>query len=208
MNRVSQRERAFSLVEVVIAIAVVTIGIISILALFGVSFTAVRDVTNQGEAYGVAQALPAYLQAAGFNTVYTNIQAGTATNIYAYCPTNIDTAVNATTANAYNSTNVSQMVIDTNGASDMTPTLYNQRSGRLFNISLTLSTNAPVALTGTAAPAYTGTATLPSSATPDTGYGDAYLPINVKIYSISQIPAPASMTNSPPVLNYDTTLSR
>ena len=197
MKSVATRERAFSLVEVVIAIAVVTVGIISILALFGVSFTAVREVTNQGEAYGVAQALPAYLQSAGFNTVYAGVKAGTATNIYAY------------TTNNY-------VVIDTNGASDMTSTLYAQRSGRLFNISLSLSTNAPVALSTNAAttPAYitTGTSTLPTSGAPDggtgAGYGDAYLPINVKIYSIPQIPAPASMTNSPPALNYDTVLSR
>ncbi len=207
MKSVAKTRCAFSLVEVVIAIAVVTVGIISILSLFGVSFTAVREVTNQGEAYGVAQALPAYLQAAGFTNVYASIQAGTATNIYAYCPTNITTAAYSS-ANTYGSTNVSQVVIDTNNASDMTPALYAQRTGRLFNISLSLSTNAPVVnSTNTAAPAYAPS--LPTSGLPaSSGYGDAYLPINVKIYSISQIPAPASMTNSLPVLNYDTVLLR
>ena len=192
MTGVVRTERAFSLVEVVIAIAVVTVGIISILAMFGVSFTAVRDVTNQGEAFGVAQALPAYLQTAGFTNVYAGIQAGTATNTYAYTATN------------------DVIVLDTNGAADMSASAIALRTGRLFNISLSLSTNAPV-VTSTnlaTAPAYAPTG-MPASGLPSgSGYGDAYLPINVKIYSISQIPGPASMTNSLPVLNYDTVLPR
>lgn len=193
MKRVAPAERAFSLVEVVIAIAVVLMGIVAILSLFGVSFSAVRDVSNQGEAYGVAQALPSYLQSAGFTNVYASVEAGTATNIYAY------------------TTSTNTLVLDTNGASDMTATAVAQRSGRLFNISLSISTNAPVVVSTnstTWTPAYAPT--LPSSGLPDsgTGYGDAFLPINVKIYSVSEVPAPSSMPQSAPVLNYDTILSR
>ena len=130
-----------SLIQVVLAVGVVAFAIISVLALFGESLQSGRQVTDEDEALGIARALPAFLQAEGFNTVYGWLQTpGSAPAIYGY---NISPTALAATSGTYTA---QQAVICTSADTFLTGTSsgYSARLGRLFEITLTLSPNMPI----------------------------------------------------------------
>jgi Tfp pilus assembly protein PilV len=202
---------AFSLIEVVLAVGVVAFAIISVLALFGQSLQSARQVTDEDEALGIARALPAFLQAQGFNTVYGWIQTpASAPTIYGY---NISPAAFASTSGSFTA---QQAVICTSADTFFTGTTsgYPVRLGRLFEIQLSLSPNMPIH-TGTTSTTYvpivSGTQTLQQWAAStlvwtSTGYPESILPIRASIYPVGGLGAiPAGVY---PAFTYDTAVSR
>jgi len=204
--------RAFSLIEVVLAVGVVAFAIISVLALFGQSLQSARQVTDEDEALGIARALPAFLQNEGFNTVYGWVQTpASAPTIYGY---NITPTALAAISGTYTA---QQAVICTSTDTFLTGTSagYTTRLGRLFEITLSLSPNMPIH-TGTTSttyvPAVSGSLqTLQQLAsqynwTSSSAYPESILPIRASIYPVSGLGV--TLTGVYPAFTYDTAVSR
>jgi uncharacterized protein (TIGR02598 family) len=201
--------RGFSLIEVVLAVGVVAFAIISVLALFGQSLQSARQVTDEDEALGIARALPAFLQAEGFNTVYGWLSSNSTPTIYGY---NISPA--ALSGTTYTG---QQAVICTSTDTLLTGTSagYATRLGRLFEITLSLSPNMPIH-TGTNSTAYVPTVSGSAQTlqqlvntynwTTSTGYPESILPIRASIYPISGLGV--TLTGVYPAFTYDTAVSR
>lgn len=218
---------AFSLIEVVIALAVVATSLVVIVGLAGVFLQTTTKVIDQGESLSVTNALTAYLQSQGtstqpafdavYNALLTAPTKGTLPAIYAYSTIDSATGVGQTSSTA-----------PTNGVKEMkvVPGTYSglsteaaYRDGRLFYIYITLSPNVPfhvgIGQTLTQPLASNLPASIyPSSATDTSFYADAMLALSVRIYVVS-VPNPT--TDSPttlekngnyPKLVYDTAISR
>lgn len=214
---------AFSLIEVVIALAVVATSLVVIVGLAGVFLQTTTKVIDQGESLSVTNALSAYLQSQGtstqpaFDAVYSAARAGTLSPIYAY--STIDSATGAgQTSSTAPSNGVKEMKVVSGTYSGLsTEAAY--RDGRLFYIYITLSPNVPfhvgIGRTLTQPLASNLPASIyPISATDSSFYADAMLALSVRIYVVS-VPNPT--TDSPttlekngnyPKLVYDTAISR
>ncbi len=184
------RSSGFTLIEVLIALAVVTLALFTILGLILVALQSGSKVKDQADAYSIPSALDNFLTNVGFTTCYGYLQ--TDPGLYAY---NLETNGIAP-----------QVIISTNGAPNLT-TDASKRIGGLFRIFLAPSPDALVRPT-TNAPSVlqTNSAVLISSYNSGT-YLDAFVPIQVTVYEVPNIGI-SPLTNAIPVVTYDTVLSR
>lgn len=216
MKRANEQVRAFSLVEVVLAIGVVSFAMLGIFALFSTMLQSNKEVAEEVEALSIAKALPAFLQSVnstpstpsqqGFPTVYGWVSSssnpappgspsGSGTVgpplIYAY---NVPATpgVNNAAGTAVLTTS------PVTGSPSPAPSPATARQGKLFGIYLALSPNFPV---GTFV--HPTSANLPAIAS----YAEGALAVQVKIYSIPAIGLRPSAT-AVPILTYDLTVKR
>jgi hypothetical protein len=181
--------KSFTLIEVVIALAIVLLSLLGIASLTAVALKISQNVKNDDEALSLPTAVDAYLNSAGFSATYPFLQNDP--GIYAY---------NLSTNGA-----PSTLIVATNNSPDLLNVA--KRSGNLFRIILSPSTDAYVRPDWTSATTLRANSkSLLASYDPST-YGDAFVPIQVNIYPVPQVGyTPTAFTT--PSLTYDTVLSR
>ena len=216
-KRISQ-QRAFTLIEIVLSLAVVAIAVISIMGLMTVFLQGTKSVVERNEALGVCQALNAYLQTQntsttpatpGFDKVYNWIQAGTTPKLYAFAIPMASDGSYATTGG------IPQ--IQVTASTDSNYAYINNRIGRLYYISLSLSPNVPihygVGRTATYNPTSLPATWYPTGSGDAAYYADSSLALSVRVYVVpGVITLSASQLETVnfnyPILQYDTTVTR
>lgn len=187
---VKSRKAGFSLVEIVLAVGIVSIALLAIFGLFGSSLQSNAETLSQHEVMGVTRSSVDFLQAtnggAGFTNVFDWVKTpSSAPEMYAYATANGTFAIG----------------LGSNGAF---MDAADQRPARLFRLVLALSPNMPLRdATGNLIPR-PSVSDLPASAADYTN--DAVLALQIKAYSI---PDPAAdITKFQPIFTYDTTIRR
>jgi Tfp pilus assembly protein PilV len=174
--------QAFSLVEVVLALGIVSFGLLAIFGMFAASLQTNRDIISQQEAFSVSRGLPAFLSQQGFGKIYTNVQTGVDPGIYFYRQLGSNT------------------VFYTNGITTVDPA---QREGRLFRVLLGVSPNISLVKTDGSTAVRPSKADLPASVA---DYTNGVLGLSVRVYSVPQVNI--IPTNSFPVMLFDYALPR
>jgi hypothetical protein len=184
------------LVEVVLALGIVSFGLLGVFAVFSVSLQSNSEVISQYESFGANRALPAFfqqqVQQSGFNTVYGWVQSpATAPTVYAYMLTNTSSA----------STNLQTSIrlgTDTALSGEI-----GRHDGRLFRVVFAISPNMPIVNTsGVFVPRPTAS-DLPASYL---NYTNGVLAVQAKLYAVPAVNVlPA---NTAPALTFDTTINR
>ena len=186
---------AFSLVEVVLAVGVVSIAMVAIFGMFSVSMQSNSDVISQYESFAVTRALPAFLSgtSAGYATVYAWVSnTATAPRLYAY--------------NILNTGSTSQTLIvsGTDLNLNHSTTGYQKRLGRLYQIFLSVSPNMPI-VTGSGTLTYAQNPTAYLGTSPST-FTEAVLPVQARVYTVSGLKPPAAW--QVPALTFDVAVPR
>jgi Tfp pilus assembly protein PilV len=167
------RKNGFSLIEVVLAVGVVSFSLLAIFGILSVSLKSSSEKNYQHEVIGITRSLNDFLRStntnygAGFSTVSNWISSGTDPGIYCFASSN----------GAF-----------TYGVGQAASEPLSNRSGRLFRMVLTLSTNA------------SGVSSIADVAT------NAMIPLQVRIYVVPD--AVVSVTNLQPAYTYDTAVFR
>lgn len=181
--------KAFSLVEVVLAVGVVSIALLGIFGLFSTALRTNSETLSQQEVLGVTRAFSGYLGSTnvGFSNVFNWAKnPATAPEVYIYSATNGSFQYGLGSDSAFLSA-------------------LTARQGRLFRMALELSPNMPLRdATGAISVARPVAADLPASATSYTN--DAALALKVKVFDVSS--PGLSITNLQPVLTYDAIVPR
>lgn len=169
-------QEGFSLVEIVIAVGIVSIAL---LAIFGVFSTAVKtsgDTISQHEISGLTRSLSDALRT-------TNSAAGVL---------NYATLSNTFAASrvASNFCYISTGGVVTNTTDPAQADALATRPGRLFRMEIDLSSNAP---------GISNAADLASN---------AFIPLQVRVYSVPSAAAPFDTNKALPVYTYDTAVFR
>lgn len=180
----------FSLIEIVLAVGIVSIALLAIFGLFGTALRSNAETLSQHEIMGVTRSFGDYLQAtnggAGFTNVFSWVKApGSAPEIYSF----------ATTNGSF-----------TNGLGTDSTFLAaaSGRSGRLYRLALALSPNMPLRDASGNVIARPSASDLPATAAAYTN--EAVLALQIRAYSV---PAPGGpITNLQPVFTYDSTIRR
>jgi len=187
---VINRKEGFSLIEIVLAVGIVSIALLALFGLFGTSLRSNSETLSQHELMGVTRSLSDYLQAtnggAGFTNVFNWVKdAGSAPELYSFATTNGSFTNGIGTDSAFLAA-------------------LNQRPGRLFRMQISLSPNMPLRTAAGGLTAGPKASDLPASAAAYTN--DAVLALQVRAFSV---PAPGiAVTNLQPVLTYDTAIRR
>lgn len=190
MRRRGLRE-GFSLVEVVLAIGIVSFALMVIFGLFGNSLRTQAETVSQQEALGLSRSLPGALvtnpvttTTDGFAEVCGWVKSGTAPEILAFMNTN-------------GAFRIAQ-------AGNFTASEIANRGGRLFRIVPSLSPNMPmVAGNGSMIPR-PSPSDLPDD--PANFTNSARLPLQIQIFEVATPGLP--IENRAPVLTYDTAIGR
>lgn len=183
-------KQGFSLIEIVLAVGIVSIALLAIFGLFGTALRSNAETLSQHEVLGVTRSLSDFLHAtnggAGFSNVFSWIKTpAAAPEIYSF----------ATTNGAF-----------TNGLGNDAAfsAAAGQRPGRLFRMEISLSPNMPIRnFSGnvTAAPAVSDLPADPAAYT-----NEAVLALQVRAFSVPSVGA--ALTNLQPVFTYDTAIRR
>lgn len=188
---VKSRKAGFSLVEIVLAVGIVSIALLAIFGMFGSSLQSNAETLSQHEVMGVTRSSVDFLQAtnegAGFTNVFGWVKTpSSAPEIYAYAAANGTFDIGLGSDEAFM------------GAAD-------QPTARLFRLVLALSPNMPLRdVSGKLIPGRPSISDLPESAADYTT--NAVLALQIKAYSI---PDPAAdITKFQPIFTYDTTIRR
>ena len=211
-HRPFARKRAFSLVEVVLALGITSVALLAVFAMFSSPIQSSQAIVEQQEVLGIARALPIWLQdqlakSGTISTIYPWVQSPVAATdaapIYAYClPVASDSQM---------ASNISAQVVLCSGTDATAMANADRRQGRLFGIYLLISPNCPIEISGTTV-AKPVTGNLPAdggayilgntSAIPPRG--NPALAIQARIYAIPN--ANAQPGNAIPALIYDTVI--
>jgi type II secretory pathway pseudopilin PulG len=207
MKDAQKQPMGFTLVEVVLAIGVVSFALLAIFGLFSTSLQNDAQVVDEVEALSATKALPAFLKAQGFVTVYTWLEqssnpspvgsgstAASPPLLYAY---DLPAVSGATSSNEAGQSFITLSPPPTTGTTAVT-----NRQGRLFGIYLTVSPNMPI-----------GSVAIPTSSTlagysptpPPSGaggYPEGALAVQVKVFAVSQVGI-APESGAFPILTYD-----
>jgi len=173
---------AFSLVEVIIAVGVVTVAVVAMVALSSSLLGNARETAAQNEALQFVPSINDFLQRTvqqtGFSTVYGWAQAPSGQPlIFAYSvETNDQTRIVVTNV-------VSALTIAADSRS---------RKGRLFSAALSFSTNNPAGLTN-----------LPAAMTDYTNFA---LPLRVELKNVADVTVTPSSNSL--VFSYETAVFR
>ena len=169
----------FSLVEVVLALGIVSFALLAIFALFGNTMRSATETVSQNEVLGITRSLGDFLGSTnpsygvGYATVSNWVASTSCPGIFAYVGANGTVSI---------------------GLSNTIGTAADQitnRAGRLFRIFPTLSTNVP---------GITSAANLSNN---------AFIPLQVKIYAVPSVTASTNIiTNITPVFTYETSVFR
>lgn len=187
---VTSRAQGFSLIEIVLAVGIVSIALLAIFGLFGTALRSNAETLSQHEFMGVTRSFGDYLSStnggAGFTNVFNWVKAPeSAPGIYAFAMSNGSF---------------------TNGL-ETDPVFLaaaSQRPGRLFRLTLSLSPNMPIRSSAGNEISRPSAADLPASAEAYTN--EAVLALQIRAFSV---PAPGtSLTNLQPVFTYDSAIRR
>lgn len=180
--------RAFSLIEIVLAVGIMSIALVAIFGLFGTSLRSNTETISQHEALGLSRSLSGFLRStnAGFSNVFAWVKdANSDPGIYSFLQSN-------------------GLITNGLGSDTAFVNAATSRGGRLYRSVLLLSPNMPLKQADGSVIARPSAANL--SATPAGYTNDAALALQVRIYSV---PSPGfSITNMQPIFTYDTAVSR
>lgn len=189
MKKTGGEAGAFSLVEVVLAVGVVSIALLGIFGLFSTALRTNSETLSQQEVIGVTRAFSGYLGSTnvGFSNVFNWAKNPTAApEVYIYSATNGAFQYGLGSDSAFVGTLAS-------------------RQGRLFRMALEFSPNMPLRdASGAIAVARPTASDLPASAASYTN--DAALALKVRVFDVAAPGLP--ITNLQPVLTYDAMLAR
>jgi hypothetical protein len=186
----NQPGAGFSLVEVVLAIGIVSFALLAIFGLFGNALQSKAETLSQQEVLGLTRSLPEFLGnpqvSSGFAEVYEWArQPAGAPEIFAF----MDSGGSFRIGRADDTSFVQEA---------------ENRSGRLFRIVPALSPNMPLRDANGEWIPRPGPENLPASHTSFTNH--AALPLQVQVFEVGAMGI--STTNRMPVLIYDTALRR
>ncbi len=162
--------------EVVLALGVVAFALMAIFGMFGMSLRSTSETTSQQEVLGLSRSVGDFLRStntaygAGFDNVSKWISDGTDPGLFVFV-----TADGSVTNGLSN--NIAQ------AASSLT-----NRSGRLFRMVPTLSSNVP------------GINAIADIAT------NAFIPLQIKVYAVPTVET--AVSNRQPVFTYETAVFR
>lgn len=187
--------RGFSLIEIVLAIGIISFSLVAILGLFGSSLRSNNETISLHEMMGVSRSVSDFLSStnpasgAGFSNVYGWVQSPSSEpGIYSFVQENGQITNGIGSDVAFVSSTA-------------------KRSGRLFRILLSLSPNMPIKKMSGSNESLVARPTvsdLPASAAEYTN--DASLAVQIKVYSV---PATGiSVTNLLPAFTYDTMVKK
>ncbi len=180
--------RAFSLIEIVLAVGIMSIALVAIFGMFGTSLRSNAETISQHEVLGLSRSLSDFLRStnAGFSNVFTWVKdVNSDPGIYAFIQSN---------------------GVITNGLGTDTSFVAaaSSRSGRLYRSVLLLSPNMPLKQADGSVITRPMAANL--SATSAGFTNDAALAVQVRFYAV---PSPGvAVTNLQPVFTYDTAVLR
>jgi type II secretory pathway pseudopilin PulG len=180
----------FSLIEIVLAVGIVSLALLAIFGLFGTALRSNAETLSQHEFLGVTRSFGDYLHAtnggAGFTNVFDWVKSpDSAPDLYSFAMTN------GSFTNGL-------------GSDPAFMAAAGQRAGRLFQMKVFLSPNMPLRNAAGNVIARPSVSDLPANAAAYTN--DAALALQVQAYSV---PAPGvTITNLQPVVTYDTTIRR
>lgn len=185
----ANRRRAFSLVEVVVAIGVVSFCVLILIAILGRSSANVGELVDDDEMHRIITTLDTFLQNAGLTTVYGWVQSNQNLRVYSYAADplqNVGTGITAAPKplpNAVATGTVGQTYIIATGVrAENDPLLAADllaMTGRQYQVILSVS---PFNLSP-----YTSTASLPASIT---SYTDTRLVLTVKLQRVNDPAGP------------------
>ncbi len=187
---VKPHRAGFSLIEIVLAVGIVSIALLAIFGLFGTSLRSNAETLSQHEFMGVTRSFGDYLHAtnggAGFSNVFNWVKTpATAPEIYSFAMTN---------GSFTNGLGTDPAFLAAAG----------QRPGRLFRLALALSPNMPLRDSSGSVISRPSASDLPATAASYTN--EAVLALQIRAFSV---PAPGvTITNLQPVFTYDTTIRR
>jgi len=182
------RCEAFSLVEIILAVGIISIALVAIFGMFGTSLRSNSETISQEEVLGLNRSFSDYLRSTnvGFSNVFGWVKAtGTDPGIFAFVQTN-------------------GQITNGLGSDAAFVAVTSARSGRLFRSVIDLSPNMPLRQANGTLIARPVAADLPATAGLFTN--DAALAVQVRVFSVSS--AGAVVTNLQPVLIYDTAVFR
>lgn len=123
--------RAFTLVEIVISVGIVSLSLLSIFALFGSSLRSASETVSQQEVLGITRSLGDFLRSTsngiGYQTVLNWVGSSTDPGLYAFIASDGTISIGLKTSTAIST-----------AASSLTA-----RAGRLFRLVPTLSLDVP-----------------------------------------------------------------
>lgn len=180
--------RGFSLIEIVLAVGIISISLVAIFGLFGTSLRSNSETIAQHEVLGLSRSLSDFLRStnAGFSNVYSWVKdPNSDPGIYSYLQTN-------------------GQITNGLGSDAGFSGAATSRGGRLFRSILTLSPNMPLRQSDGSLIARPSAANLPASAAGFTN--DAALAVQIRVYSVPSSNYPP--TNLQPAFTYDTAIFR
>ena len=169
MRTTPSHAAAFSLIEVVLAVGIVSFALVAIFGMFSVSLRSSSETISQHEVTGMTRSFNDFLRSTNPASGFSNVSAWLASDPGIFCC--------ATTNGAY-----------TNGLSNAITDSLGTRSGKLYRMVVSLSSNAP------------GISSIADAAT------NAMIPIQVKVYAVPTVGTP--LANLQPVFTYDTAIFR
>jgi len=187
---VKPNKAGFSLVEIVLAVGIVSIALLAIFGMFGAALRSNAETLSQHEVMGVTRSSADFLQAtnggAGFTNVFNWVKTpASAPEMYAFA-----------TANGTFSIGL--------GSNGTFMDEADRRPARLFRLALALSPNMPIRDAANNLIAKPSVSDLPASAAAYTN--DAVLALQIKAYAV---PNPDVTTNNfTPVFTYETAIRR
>lgn len=189
-RRMPGARRAFSLVEIVLAVGIISIALLAIFGLFGTSLRSNNETISQHEVLGISRSLTDFLEStnsgAGFTNVFNWVKnTNSAPGVFSYVLTN------GQMTNALGTDPGFDGAVAT-------------RSGRLFRSTLSLSPNMPLRRPDGTVIARPSSSDLPATA--DLYTNEVALPVQVRIYSVAS--SSVALTNLQPVFTYETAISR
>ncbi len=219
-TRIQRKPKSgFSLVEVLISLAVVALALVAIMGLLAVFIKGTKNVVDREEAMSVVPALNGYLQTQGFDKVFAWVSnGGTVPQLYGFSLVVDSKGNDAITTQGTLPKGAPQMQIFQTTDAGFTTGIAT-RFSRIYFISLSLSQNVAfhqgvsrkLITPGTWTIIPAGVTAYPSGATDSTFFADAVLPLSVRIYAVSTTGATAAQLESNqnyPIVTYDTSISR
>ncbi len=182
------RLRGFSLIEIVLAVGIISISLVAIFGLFGTSLRSNSETIAQHEVLGLSRSLLDFLRStnAGFSNVYSWVKdPNSDPGIFSYLQTN-------------------GQITNGLGSDARFSGAAASRGGRLFRSILSLSPNMPLRQSDGSVLARPSAANLPASAAGFTN--DAALAVQIRVYSVPS--SNYSPTNLQPAFTYDTAIFR
>ncbi len=184
----------FSLVEIVLALGIVSVSLLAIFGMFGAALKTNNETISQQEVLGMTRSFNDFLRA-------TNASGGGGfTNVYPW----IVNTNNQPRLMAFVMTNgIITNGFATNSTFRSVASDPRQRQGRLYEMKLSLSPNMPLRQANGSLIARPQASDLPATAAAYTN--DAMLAIQVSAHVVPSVDA---IVTNQPVFTYETTLSR